>query len=56
MNAKKVAAIWCRVSTHDRWELFLESQELRLESFWRQKGFMSRPFRGQGDYVDETAV
>ena len=39
MNEKKVAATWCRVSTHDQRELSLDSQEIAVRQVLEAQGF-----------------
>ena len=46
LERKKVAAIWCRVSTHDQRELSLESQEQAVSRALEAQGFAVPP-----DYV-----
>ena len=39
MDKPRVAAIWCRVSTHDQSELSLDSQEKAVRPVLEQQGF-----------------
>ena len=39
MNENKVAAIWCRVSTHDQRELSLDSQEIAVRQVLEAQGY-----------------
>ncbi len=39
MNDKKVAAAWCRVSTHDQRELSLDSQEVAVRNVLEGQGY-----------------
>ncbi len=39
MNEKKVAATWCRVSTHDQRELSLDSQEIAVRQVLEAQGY-----------------
>ena len=39
MNDKRVAAIWCRVSTHDQRELSLDSQEVAVRKVLEAEGY-----------------
>jgi site-specific DNA recombinase len=43
MNNRKIAAPWCRVSTHDQRELSLESQELAVRKVLEAQGYETPP-------------
>ncbi len=43
MNNHKVAAIWCRVSTHDQRELSLDSQEVAVRKVLEAEGYKVLP-------------
>ena len=43
MNGTKIAAIWCRVSTHDQRELSLDSQEDAVRRVLKEQGYEVRP-------------
>ena len=43
MNSRKVAATWCRVSTHDQRELSLDSQEVAVRNALEAQGFQAPP-------------
>ena len=42
-TSKGIAAIWCRVSTHDQRELSLESQEVAVRRILEAEGYTVPP-------------
>jgi site-specific DNA recombinase len=43
LNGRKVAAIWCRISTHDQRELSLDSQEIADRKVVEAQGYQTPP-------------